>query len=64
MELLRKVICIHVLLLASGLCQAELTDTDKQTILKAHNLFRSNVKPSAANMEKMVMFCTGLTMLT
>ena len=48
-------VCVYVSLLASGLCQTELTDADKQTILDAHNRYRSNVDdPSAANMERMV----------
>ena len=36
------------------LAQTGLLDTEKQVILDAHNFYRGQVVPTAANMEKMV----------
>ena len=53
-----KMVCVVLLLscvLFEGvLCQTGLTDADEQEILDAHNSFRGQVSPSAANMERMV----------
>lgn len=52
LELLCYVISMLVFL---GLAEANLSDEEKEEIVRAHNLYRGKVDPIATNMEQMVI---------
>ena len=45
---------IFVFLLLAGLSHCQLSDAEKEEILKSHNDYRSSVDPPASNMQTMV----------
>lgn len=52
LELLCYVISMLVFL---GLAEANISDEEKEEIVRAHNLYRGKVDPIATNMEQMVI---------
>ena len=51
-------IFVFILLVSAAFCSAaQLTDEEKEEILRAHNTFRGKVEPIAIDMEKMVSGC-------
>ena len=57
LELLCYVISMLVFL---GLASANLSDEEKEEIVRAHNFYRGKVDPIATNMEQMVIYYASM----